>query len=130
MKTIVILVFGTILFGLLNIIFHCWTDWYLGLYIGKLYGFDLSYSSNWHSNIILLNSLYSGPRLGLLTLFQMLLIMTIAGFYTTNTIIELYKNKKVSRKTLIIFLIVWLLKIPVTIDYSNFKDIWKGLLAY
>jgi len=130
LKTIILLILGTIVFGILNVAFHFWTDWNFGIYMGQLQGVDLTYGPSIYPDLVILNSLYSGPRLGALTFIQILLVMSLAGYFTTKTIIDLFKKRKISKPALIIALIFWIVKIPVTVEYSNLKGIYAGLLAW
>ena len=79
---------GTILFGIINLIFHEWTDWSLGLYFGELYGIDFQNGPSNYPNYIVLNSFYRGPRMGSLKILQIFLVMGLAGYYTTKLLIR------------------------------------------
>jgi hypothetical protein len=128
--TLLLLIIGTIFFGLLNVIYHWLTDWFLGIYIGRLFNVDLLNDIYKHFDFIIFNSLYSGPRLGNITLIQILLVMIVSGFFATKTVIGIFTRQKLSRLTIIMTLIFWVVKIPVTIEYSNFYGLYLGLLAW
>lgn len=129
LKTITILIFGTLLLGVLNVMYHWSTDWILGIYIGKLFGVDLSVELYKHYNFVIFNSLYSGPRLGNITLLQTLLVMLFSGYFGTTLILNKVRKQKVSWFTLFMTLIFWVVKIPVTVENSNFYGLYLGGLA-
>ena len=64
-KTIVFVGAGTIIYGLLNLVFHWWTDWHLGLFLGRQYDIDLSRELYKHYDFVILNSLYLGQDMGM-----------------------------------------------------------------
>ena len=130
LNTIILLILGTIFFGLVNVLFHFWTDWNLGLYLGQLYDVDFDYWPSKYPDFIVLSSLYGGPRLGGITLIQMLIVMLLAGYFMMILMIGLIKKRKITKLTLIMTLLFWIVKIPVPAKYSNLEAILAGLIAW
>jgi hypothetical protein len=128
-KSIILLATGAIFFALLNVVFHYWSDWNLGLYIGQLHGVDLSYGPSKYPDMVVLNSFYGGPLKGLGGA-QIIIVMSLAGYFTSRLILDLINRKRVSRLVLISTIVLWILKFPITIEYSNLNSISAGLLAW
>ena len=96
-KNILVLIVGTLVFGLLNVVFHWWSDWHLALLIGQLHHIDVGHELYNHHDFVILNSLYSGPKYPPVALIQIFLILSAAGYFTTKALTGLVKNEKVSR---------------------------------
>ena len=129
MKKLTIIIFGTLAFGLVNLVFHFLTDYYLGLYIGRQHGVDLSVDPFSNSHLVIWNSFYSGPRTQFL-FPQFVLVIATAGYFTTMTIQGILKKEKIKPTFVAIVILTWFIKIPVTVENSNFIGIYSGLLAW
>jgi hypothetical protein len=128
-KDLPLIIIGTFLFGIINLIFHFVTDWHLGILIGKRHGIDLTADPYSNLNLVIWNSLYSGSPTELL-IYKTLALAIAAGYFMTATVVQLRRKEKLKAVTLIITIITWLIKIPITVEDSNFIGIYSMLLAW
>ncbi len=122
-----ILLIGTLVVGILNIVYHHITDYYLSLFIAeKYYDIDLLYYSEERVSVLLFNSFYIINNIGIWCL-----MIFISGYYTTKIICDKFAHNKIINAKSICFLIVtWGVKIPVYFEYSSFPSILNGLLIW
>ena len=129
-KRKIIFIALVVFFGFINLIFHEWSNWNLGLYLGELYGIDFNSGPIKFPNYIVLNSFYGGPRFGELKILQVLLIMGLSGYYTTKLLVDKLIAKKYKKLTFAVTCMLWLVKIPVPVYLSNLPATFDSLLAW
>ena len=137
------LIFGiaTIIFGLLNMAWHSYSDYKISYWIAKkMYKINLADYWLFHDtdktfkneNIWLLNSFYfdlSAYSSPIYIAFTVLLMIT-SGFIMTKVVENKLMRKKVGLILYSALIVLWIVKIPLEFKFSNYNSVERGLFAW
>ena len=122
-----IFVIATIIFGLLNMAWHSYSDYKISYWIAKK--MDKTFKNE---NIWLLNSFYfdlSAYSSPIYIAFTVLLMIT-SGFIMTKVVENKLMRKKVGLILYSALIVLWIVKIPLEFKFSNYNSVERGLFAW
>jgi len=115
------------MFGILNCLYHHWSDWEIALLTSKIKGYELD--QLYYSKQVIFSSLYGPIFTDNPSVVQALILIIISGYSISNFILKLYQKQKFLT-WLLLSILFWVLKFPLTIDLSTYQGIYRGLLAW
>ena len=119
----------SIILGLINCLYHHWSDWEIGILTSEAKGYELH--DFYYKKEILFSSLY-GPLITdqpSVFIIQILTLIVISGYSCGFLIKKLYQ-KQSFKIQLIFFTVFWLLKYPIIIELSTYQGLYRALLAW
>jgi len=132
-------ILSILLFGIINIAWADYTDYMLSYWIADhFYNINLSdYWSDRHNiapgsevggTLWLLCSLYICKSVFTMPIF--LLLMFSSGYVATKLISNLITRTKPERRLLLLFILLWLVRIPLPYEYSTVPSTEAALFAW
>lgn len=117
----------SLILGIINCVYHHWSDWKIAQLIAKKNDFTLA--DLYDRDITIFTSFYGPILTKTPSLIQSLILIVISGYTLSFLSIKLYQKQN-PLIPILLFLIFWLLKYPMPIDYSTFQGLYRGLLAW
>ncbi len=137
------LIFGvsTVIFGLINIAWHSYSDYKISYWIAKkvhkinLTDYWLYYDTDKNlrkENVWLLNSFYIdlSTYSSFIYIAYTVLLMITSGFIMTKIVEAKLMRKKVGLSLYFALIVLWIVKIPIEFKFSNYNAVERGLFAW